>query len=163
MRLWRSIHELGRSRRAVMLTPLIIALVAVLLWTLEHTDIVAFAIISIAALVLVSGTFWATGPSTNREIKVTNAQSVLLSLGERVMGFNSLESHPQIARGGCFKRGCAGRILPSGRIEGGPLLHYRSDTHRCRMSAPMGTTQSRRVDPRPAALLFRPRADTTSL
>jgi hypothetical protein len=84
MRLWRSIHELGRSRRAVVLTPLIIALVAVLLWTLEHTDIVAFAAISIAALVLVSGTFWATGPS-NREIKVTNAQSVLLSLGERVM------------------------------------------------------------------------------
>ena len=85
MRLWRSIHELGRSRRAVVLAPLIIALVAVLLWTLEHTDIVAFAIISIAALVLVSGTFWATGPSTNREIKDTNAQSVLLSLGERVM------------------------------------------------------------------------------
>ena len=54
MRLWRSIHELGRSRRAVALTPLIIALVAVLLWTLEHTDIVAFATISTAALVL----FW---------------------------------------------------------------------------------------------------------
>ena len=84
MRLSRSIHELGRSRRAVVLTPLIIALVAVLLWTLEHTDIVAFATISIAALVLVSGAFWATGP-TNREIKITNAQSVLLSLGERVM------------------------------------------------------------------------------
>ena len=85
MRLSRSIHELGRSRRGVVLTPLIIALVAVLLWTLEHTDIVGFATISIAALVLVSGTFWATGPSTNREIKVTNAQSVFLSLGERVM------------------------------------------------------------------------------
>jgi len=83
MRLWRSVDELGRSRRAVVLTPLIIALVAVLLWILEHTDIVAFATISIAALVLVSGTFWATGPS--REIKVTNAQSILLSLGERVM------------------------------------------------------------------------------
>jgi len=83
MRLWRSIPELGHSRRAVVLPPLIIALVAVLLWTLEHTDIVAFATISIAALVLVSGTFWATGPSTNR--KVTNAQSVLLSFGERVM------------------------------------------------------------------------------
>jgi len=53
------------------LTPLIIALVAFLLWTLEHTDIVAFATISIAALVLISGTFWATGPSTNRKIKVT--------------------------------------------------------------------------------------------
>ena len=85
MRLWRSVDELGRSRRAVVLTPLIIALVAVLLWILEHTDIVAFATISIAALVLVSGTFWATGPPTNREIKVTNAQSILLSLGERVM------------------------------------------------------------------------------
>ena len=82
MRLWRSVDELGRSRRAVVLTPLIIALVAVLLWTLEHTDIVAFATISIAALVLVSGTLWATGP---REIKITNAQSILLSLGERVM------------------------------------------------------------------------------
>jgi hypothetical protein len=67
MRLWRSIDELGRSRRAVVLTPLIIALVAILLWTLEHTDIVVFATISIAALVLVSGTFWATGPSTNRD------------------------------------------------------------------------------------------------
>jgi hypothetical protein len=55
MQLWRSIHELGRSRRAVVLTPLIIALVAVLLWTLEHTDIVAFATISIAALVLFLG------------------------------------------------------------------------------------------------------------
>ena len=68
--------------------------------------------------------------------------------------FNPLASHTQIARGRCSKHGCAGRIPPSGRIEGGPLLHYRSDTHRCRMSAPMGTTQSRRVDPRPAALLF---------
>ena len=82
MHLSRSIHELARSRRAAVLTPLIIALVAVLLWTLEHTDIVAFAAISIAALVLISGTFWATGP---RDIKVTNAQSVFLSLGERVM------------------------------------------------------------------------------
>jgi hypothetical protein len=34
---------------------------------LEHTDIVAFAAIFVAALVLVSGTFWATGPATNRE------------------------------------------------------------------------------------------------
>jgi hypothetical protein len=86
MRLWRSIHELGRSRRAVVL-------VAVLLWTLEHTDIVAFATISIAALVLVSGAFWATGPSTNRGIKVTNFQSVLLSLGERVMVSIRSKSH----------------------------------------------------------------------
>jgi len=82
MQLWRSSDELGRSRRGVVLTPLIIALVAVLLWTLEHTDIVAFATISIAALVLVSGTLWTTGP---REIKITDAQSILLSLGERVM------------------------------------------------------------------------------
>jgi hypothetical protein len=93
MRLWQSIHELGRSRRAVVLTSLIICLVAVLLWTLEHTDIVAFATISIAALVLVSGTFWATGPSINRGIKVTNFQSVLLSLGERVMISIRSKSH----------------------------------------------------------------------
>ena len=32
----------------------------------------------------------------------------------------------------CFKHGCAGRVLPSGRTEGGPLQHYRPDTHRCR-------------------------------
>ena len=81
MRLWRSIHELGRSRRAVVLTSLIICLVAVLLWTLE------------AALVLVSGTFWATGPSINRGIKVTNFQLVLLSLGERVMVSIRSKSH----------------------------------------------------------------------
>ena len=68
MRLWRSILELGRSRRAVVLTPLIIALSAVLLWTLEHTDIVAFATVLLAAVVLVSGTFWATRSVTNREI-----------------------------------------------------------------------------------------------
>jgi len=60
MRLWRSIDKLTRSRRAVVLTPLVIALFAGLFWTLEHTDIVAFATISIAALVLISGTFLAT-------------------------------------------------------------------------------------------------------
>ena len=33
----------------------------------------------------------------------------------------------------CFKHGCAGRILHSGRTDGGPLREYRSDTHRCRV------------------------------
>jgi predicted MFS family arabinose efflux permease len=79
MRLWRSIHELGRSRRAVVLTPLIIALVAVLLWTLEHTDIVAFATIFVAALVLVSGTFWVTGRATSREIALGEQQSQIVN------------------------------------------------------------------------------------
>jgi len=40
----------------------------------------------------------------------------------------------RIQSGVAFKHGCAGRILHSGRTEGGPLQHYRSDTHRCRMS-----------------------------
>ena len=68
MFLWQSIRGLGRSRRALVLTPLIIVLNALLIWTLEHTDIVAFATIFVAALVLISGTFWATGPTINREI-----------------------------------------------------------------------------------------------
>ena len=93
MSLRQGIHGLVRSRRALILAPLIIVLNALLIWTLEHTDIVAFATISIAALVLVSGTFWATGPSTNRGIKVTNFQSVLLSLGERVMVSIRSKSH----------------------------------------------------------------------
>jgi hypothetical protein len=67
MSLWQSIRGLSRSRRALVLTPLIIVLNALLIWTLEQTDIVAFATIFVAALVLVSGTFWATGPTTNRE------------------------------------------------------------------------------------------------
>jgi len=67
MSLWQSIGVLGRSRRALVLTPLIIVLNALLIWTLEHTDIVAFATIFVAALVFVSGTFWATGPATNRK------------------------------------------------------------------------------------------------
>jgi len=43
------------------------------------------------------------------------------------------KEHPNSIRH-CFKHGCAGRILHSGRTEGGPLQHYRSDTHRCCMS-----------------------------
>jgi len=61
MFIWQSIRGLGRSRRALVLTLLIIVLNALLIWTLEHTNIVAFATIFVAALVLVSGTFWATG------------------------------------------------------------------------------------------------------
>jgi len=68
MSLGQSIRGLGRSRRALVLTLLIIVLNALLIWTLAHTDIVAFATIFVAALVLISGTFWATGPTINREI-----------------------------------------------------------------------------------------------
>ena len=67
MSLGQSIRGLGRSRRALVLTLLIIVLNALLIWTLAHTDIVAFATIFVAALVLISGTFWATGPTINRE------------------------------------------------------------------------------------------------
>ena len=46
---------------------------------LEHTDIVAFATIFVAALVLVSGTFWATGPATNRKIALGEQRSQTLN------------------------------------------------------------------------------------
>jgi len=59
----------SRSRRAVVLTPLIIALNAVLIWTLAHTDIVAFATIFVAGVVCVSGAFWATGSATSRRMQ----------------------------------------------------------------------------------------------
>jgi membrane protease YdiL (CAAX protease family) len=59
----QSIYGLGRSRRAVVLTPLIIALSAVLIWTLAHTDIAAFATVFVAGVILGFGTFWATGAS----------------------------------------------------------------------------------------------------
>jgi hypothetical protein len=41
--------------------------------------------------------------------------------------FNPLASHTQIARGRCFKQGCARRILPYSRIEGrtSPALSIR--------------------------------------
>jgi multisubunit Na+/H+ antiporter MnhG subunit len=63
-----TIYELARSRRAVVLTPLVIVLNAVLIWTLAHTDIAAFATVFIAGVVLVFGTFWATGPVSSRRI-----------------------------------------------------------------------------------------------
>jgi hypothetical protein len=64
----QSIYGLGRSRRAVVLTPLISSLSAVSMWTLAHTDIAAFAAVFVAGLVLVFGTFWAVGPITSRQI-----------------------------------------------------------------------------------------------
>jgi multisubunit Na+/H+ antiporter MnhG subunit len=64
----QSIYGLGRSRRAVVLTPLITALSAVLIWTLAHTDIAAFAIVFVAGVILVFGTFWLTGPITSHQI-----------------------------------------------------------------------------------------------
>ncbi len=68
MSLRQGIHGLVRSRRALILAPLIIVLNSLLVWILEHTDIVAFATIFVAALVIVSATFWATGPATSREV-----------------------------------------------------------------------------------------------
>jgi hypothetical protein len=64
----QSIYGLGRSRRAVMLTPLITGLSAFSIWTLVHTDIAAFATVFVAGVVLVFGTFWVTGPITSRQI-----------------------------------------------------------------------------------------------
>jgi hypothetical protein len=61
-----SIYGLGR--RAVVLTSQIIALSAVLIWILAPTDIAAFATVFVAGVVLVFGTFWATGPITSRQI-----------------------------------------------------------------------------------------------
>jgi hypothetical protein len=59
---------IGPLRRAVVLTPLITGLSAFSIWTLAHTDIAAFATIFVAGVVLVFGTFWATGPVTSRQI-----------------------------------------------------------------------------------------------
>jgi hypothetical protein len=64
----QSIYGLGRSRRAVVLTLLISALGAALIWTLAHTDIAAFATIFVSGVVLVFGTIWATGPVTSQQI-----------------------------------------------------------------------------------------------
>jgi hypothetical protein len=75
MSLRQSIHGLVRSRRALILTPLIIVLNALLIWTLEHTDIVAVATIFVAALVLVFGTFWVTGRAANGEIALGEQRS----------------------------------------------------------------------------------------
>jgi hypothetical protein len=48
----------------------------------------------------------------------------------------------------CFKHDCAGRILQSGRTDGGSLLMpVRHPSMLCAHAAPMGTTQSRRFDP----------------
>jgi predicted MFS family arabinose efflux permease len=62
-----SIDALRRSRRAVVLTPLIVALSAVLMWTLAHTDIAAFATVFVVGVVFILGTFWATKPIISRE------------------------------------------------------------------------------------------------
>jgi hypothetical protein len=79
MSLRQGIHGLVRSRRALILAPLIIVLNSLLVWTLEHTDIVAFATIFVAALVLVSGTFWVTGRATSREIALGEQQSQIVN------------------------------------------------------------------------------------
>jgi uncharacterized membrane protein YedE/YeeE len=63
----QSIYEMARSRRAVVLTLLIFGLSAVSIWTLAYTDIAAFATVFVAGVVLVFGTFWATGPTDSRQ------------------------------------------------------------------------------------------------
>jgi hypothetical protein len=75
----QGIHGLVGSRRALILAPLIIVLNALLIWTLEHTDIVAFATIFVAALVLVSGIFWVTGRATSREIALDEQRSQIVN------------------------------------------------------------------------------------
>ena len=63
-----NVFQTKRSRRAIVLTPLITGLSAVSIWTLAHTDIAAFATVFVAGVVLVFGTLWATGPITSRQI-----------------------------------------------------------------------------------------------
>jgi uncharacterized membrane protein YfcA len=79
MSLRQGIHGLVRSRRALILAPIIIVMNALLIWTLEHTDIVAFATIFVAALVLVSGTFWVTGRATSRQIALGEQRSPIVN------------------------------------------------------------------------------------
>ena len=50
------------------MTPLTIAFCAVLIWTLAHADIAAFATVFVAGIVVVFGMFWATRPITSRDI-----------------------------------------------------------------------------------------------
>jgi hypothetical protein len=87
MSIFQSIRGLGRSRRTLVLTPLIIVFNALLIWTLAHTDIVAFATIFVAALVLISGTFWATGPTiSKRDLSTDHSLSApgrVLSIPDR--------------------------------------------------------------------------------
>lgn len=52
-------------RRAVIVTPVLVILGAVLIWTLAHTDIVAFATVFTATFVFVCGTFWLTRSGPN--------------------------------------------------------------------------------------------------
>lgn len=68
MSLRQSIEGLGGFRRAVVMTPLTIAFCAVLIWTLAHADIAAFATVFVAGIVVVFGMFWATRPITSRDI-----------------------------------------------------------------------------------------------
>jgi predicted membrane-bound mannosyltransferase len=53
MSLWQNIIRLGAPRRAMMLGPLLIGVNALLIWTLEHTDIVAFAVVLVFGSLIV--------------------------------------------------------------------------------------------------------------
>jgi hypothetical protein len=63
------IDGFGDPRRALVLGPLIIGVNAVVIWTLEHTDIVAFAIVFVFSSLIVfaaSRLLWRTLSSTHR-------------------------------------------------------------------------------------------------
>jgi hypothetical protein len=53
-------YSFGRLRRALMVMPLLIVLRTLLLWTLAHTYITAFATVLAAVVIPVGGTFWLT-------------------------------------------------------------------------------------------------------
>jgi hypothetical protein len=54
MTTWQNmINGFGEPRRALLLGPLIIGVNAVVIWTLEHTDIVAFAIVFVFSSLIV--------------------------------------------------------------------------------------------------------------
>jgi hypothetical protein len=75
MTTWQNmINGFGEPRRALVLGPLIIGVNAVVIWTLEHTDIVAFAIVFVFSNLIVfavSRLLWRTLSSTHRSAAKT--------------------------------------------------------------------------------------------
>jgi hypothetical protein len=70
MTTWQNmIDGFGEPRRALVLGPLIIGVNALVIWTLEHTDIVAFTIVFVFSSLIVfavSRLLWRTLSSTHR-------------------------------------------------------------------------------------------------
>src|SRR5690242_3342493 len=61
----QSRYGLEHLRRAAIVTLVLMVLGTVLIWTLAHTDIVAFATVFTATFVFVCGTFWLTRSAPN--------------------------------------------------------------------------------------------------